>query len=195
MGWPLAVAAGLMEQSGRALVRALGLLALGHLAAMALAIAPFSLLSATPDWQRPLQLASGLLLFGWGGYLLLNPRHPRILARIRPTRLALWSFVVATAHGAGLMLVPIYLGLCQAGAPASAADEATALAAGNMQLALAVSLVHAIAVVAAGGLLAVAVYRVLGLKFLTRAWINLDAVWAASLVVVGAFSIVLTLRG
>jgi hypothetical protein len=109
MGWPLAVSAGLMEKDPRALVAALWPLTVGHLLAMLLVILPFSLLVALVYWQRQIQLGASLLVFGFGIYRLLNRRHPRALARIRPTQLGLWSFAVAIAHGAGLMLVPIYI--------------------------------------------------------------------------------------
>src|SRR5215831_20165634 len=114
MGWPLAVSAGLMERSSRALVVALCPLTIGHLLAMLVMILPFSLLVALVVWQRQIQIAASLLVIGFGIFRLVNRRHPRLLARIRPTQLGLWSFLVAFAHGAGLMLVPIYLGLCRA---------------------------------------------------------------------------------
>ena len=114
MGWPLAVSAGLMERSSRALVAALWPLTVGHLLAMLVVILPFSLLVALVYWQRQIQIGASLLVIGFGIFRLVNRRHPRALARIRPTQLGLWSFAVAIAHGAGLMLVPIYLGLCRA---------------------------------------------------------------------------------
>ena len=113
MGWPLAVAAGLMDKSSRALVAALGPLTLGHLLAILVVILPFSLLVALVYWQRQIQIGASFLVIGFGIFRLVNRRHPRALARIRPTQLGLWSFAVAIAHGAGLMLVPIYLGLCR----------------------------------------------------------------------------------
>jgi hypothetical protein len=183
-----------MERSGLALIRALGLLAFGHIAAMALVLLPFSLMADLLTWRRTLQLTCGLLLICWGIYLLLRPAHPRLLARIRPKQLALWSFVIATAHGAGLMLVPIYLGLCRAGGVDGAISWTSTLTAGSLQLALVVSLLHTIAMIAAGGLLAGAAYRILGLAFLSRTWIKLDAVWAASLIVVGAFSMLIAVQ-
>jgi hypothetical protein len=114
MGWPLAVSAGLMERSSHGLLAALGPLTVGHLLAMLLVIFPFSLLVALVQWQREIQIGASLLVIGFGIFLFINRRHPRVLARIRPTQLGLWSFAVAIAHGAGLMLVPIYLGLCRA---------------------------------------------------------------------------------
>src|SRR5215212_7093499 len=114
MGWPLAVSAGLMERSSRALFAALWPLTAGHLLAMLLVILPFALLVTLVERQRQIQIGASLLVMGFGLVRLVNRRHTRALARIRPTQLGLWSFAVAIAHGAGLMLVPIYLGLCRA---------------------------------------------------------------------------------
>ena len=114
MGWPLAVSAGLMEKRSQALVAALWPLTLGHLLAMLVVILPFALLVVIIEWQRLIQIGASLLVIGFGIFLLAKRPHPRVLARIRPTQLGLWSFAVAIAHGAGLMLVPIYLGLCRA---------------------------------------------------------------------------------
>ncbi|HEU0223471.1 MAG TPA: hypothetical protein VFR34_14840, partial [Paracoccaceae bacterium] len=116
MGWPLAVAAGLMDRREAALVRPLGALALGHLAAMLAVLLPFAALATLSLWEREIRIGAALLLIGFGLYRLATRRHPRALARIPPGRLALWSFAVAIAHGAGLMLVPFFLGLCAAGA-------------------------------------------------------------------------------
>src|SRR6202030_1276175 len=114
MGWPLAVSAGLMERSSRALMAALWPLMAGHLLAILLVLFPCALLVALVEWQRQIQFGASLLVIGFGIFRLANRRHSRALARIRPTQLGLWSFAVAIAHGAGLMLVPIYLGLCRA---------------------------------------------------------------------------------
>ena len=95
------------------MVAALGPLAAGHLLAMLLVMLPFALLVALVEWQRQIQIGASLLVIGFGVFRLVDRRHPRALARIRPTQLGLWSFAVAIAHGAGLMLVPIYLGLCR----------------------------------------------------------------------------------
>ncbi|MCC8940819.1 hypothetical protein H8A99_31360 [Bradyrhizobium sp. Arg68] len=191
MGWPLAVSAGLMQRSSRALVAALGPLAIGHLLAMLLVILPFAMLAALVDWQRPIRIAASLLVIAFGIYRLLDRRHPRALARIPPAQLGLWSFAVAIAHGAALMLVPIYLGLCEAADADRGHAAAGALINANLTMALLVSVVHAGAMIIAGGCLAWLVYRYLGLKFVSRSWFNLDAVWAASLVLVGAIALVL----
>jgi hypothetical protein len=193
MGWPLAVSAGLMEKSRRALFRALGILAIGHVAATLLMLLPFALLVALAEWRAPVQIAAALIVIGFGLFRLANPRHPRALARIPPTQLGFWSFAVAIAHGAGLMLVPIYLGLCQASDLDGQHQAASTLASANLGMAVLVALVHAAAMITAGGLLAWAVYRYLGVRFVSKSWFNLDAVWAASLVLVGAVALAFNL--
>jgi hypothetical protein len=193
MGWPLAVSAGLMEKSSRALVAALWPLTLGHLLAMLVVILPFALLVSVVEWQQQIQIGASLLVIGFGIFLLVNRRHPRALARIRPTQLGLWSFAVAIAHGAGLMLVPIYLGLCRAADLDKGHEAAGALISANLGMAVLVSAVHSVAMIAAGGFLAWLVYRYLGLKFVSQSWFNLDATWASSLVLVGALSLAVNL--
>jgi hypothetical protein len=192
MGWPLAVSAGLMERSSRALVAALWPLTVGHLMAMLVVILPFALLVALVEWQEQIRIGASLLVIGFGTFRFLNRRHPRVLARIRPTRLGLWSFAVAIAHGAGLMLVPIYLGLCRADLD-KGHEAAGALINASLSTAVLVSVVHSVAMIMAGGFLAFLVYRYLGLKFVSRSWFNLDATWAFSLVLVGALSLAVSL--
>lgn len=198
MGWPLAVSAGLMDKSPRALFRALWALAAGHLLATLLVLLPFAFLLVLTAWQRSIQLVASLLVIGFGVYRLIARRHPRVLARIPPTQLALWSLAVAIAHGAALMLVPIYLGLCQAfeldaGHEAAGALMSASAMKSSLGMAVLVSLVHVIAMVSAGGCLAWLVYRYLGLKFVSRSWFNLDAGWATSLVLVGAVALAFNL--
>jgi hypothetical protein len=193
MGWPLAVSAGLMEKSSRALLAALWPLTAGHLLAMFVVILPFAVLVTLVEWQRQIQIGAGLLVIGFGIFRLIDRRHPRALARIRPTQLALWSFAVAIAHGAGLMLVPIYLGLCREAHLDKGHEAAGALINASLGMAALVSAVHAAAMVAAGGCSAWLVYRYLGLKFVSRSWFNLDTVWASSLILVGAIALVFVL--
>ena len=189
MGWPLAVSAGMMGRGQRDLFAALGPLALGHTLAMAGVLLPFAVMVSLVTWQREIQIGAGLLVVGAGIYLLINRRHPRFLARIRPTQLALWSFAVAMAHGAGLMLVPIFLGLCKADELDAGHAAAMTLMGGNVGMAVAVSVVHAGAMIVSGGLIAWAVFRWLGPQFISRSWFNLDAVWALSLILVGTLGL------
>ena len=191
MGWPLAVSAGLMEKTPRALLRALGPLAAGHFLAILVMLLPFGLLLSLAEWRREIQAAAAIIVIGFGVFRLIERRHPRSLARIRPTQLGLWSFAIAIAHGAGLMLVPIYLGLCRTEA---ADDRATGLLIeGNLGVAVLVAIVHVTAMIGAGGCLAWLVYRYLDLKFVSRSWFNLDAVWAISLILVGVVALALDL--
>ena len=193
MGWPLAVSAGLIEKNSRALVAALWPLTVGHMLATFLVILPFALLVALVAWQQQIQIGASLLVIGFGIFRFVNRRHPRVLARIRPTQLGLWSFTVAIAHGAGLMLVPIYLGLCSAADLDQGHEAVSALINANLGMAVLVSVVHAAVMIAAGGLLAWLVYRYLGLRFVSRSWFNLDATWAFSLILVGALSLAFSL--
>nr|WP_249135024.1 hypothetical protein [Bradyrhizobium sp. AUGA SZCCT0222] len=193
MGWPLAVSAGLMERTTRALGAALVPLTAGHLLAMLLVLLPFALLVTLVEWQRQIQIGASFLVIGFGIFRLVDRRHPRALARIRPTQLGLWSFAVAIAHGAGLMLVPIYLGLCREADLDKGHVAALSLINANLGMAGLVAFVHAIAMIAAGGCLAWLVYRYLGLKFVSRSWFNLDTSWAVSLILVGAVALVLSL--
>ena len=193
MGWPLAVSAGLMERDSRALLAALWPLTAGHLLAMLVVLLPFAALVTLVEWQRQIQTGASLLVIGFGVFRLVDRRHPRALARIRPTQLGLWSFAVAIAHGAGLMLVPIYLGLCREADLDKGHAAASTLINTNLGMAALVAIVHAIAMIAAGGCLAWLVYRYLGLKFVSRSWFNLDTVWAVSLVLVGAIALALSL--
>ena len=190
MGWPLAVSAGLMERSPRALVAALWPLAAGHLLAMLLVMLPFALLVALVEWQHEIQIGASLLVIGFGIFRLVDRRHPRALARIRPTQLGLWSFAVAIAHGAGLMLLPIYLGLCRQADLDKGHEAAGSLINSNFGMAVLVSIVHATAMITAGGCSAWLVYCYLGLKFVSRSWFNLDTSWAVSLILVGAIALV-----
>ena len=183
MGWPLAVSAALMNGRRRSLFVALGMLATGHLIAMLAILLPFSFMTVLVQYERELRIGAGLLVVAMGVYLLITRRHPKILARIHPARLVLWSFLAAMAHGAGLMLVPVYLGMC-------AIDDAGHLAAqslmrGNIINALSVAIAHTLAMIVAGGILAIVVYLWLGVRFVSKSWFNLDILWALSLIVVG----------
>ncbi|MFD2052847.1 hypothetical protein ACFSQT_06905 [Mesorhizobium calcicola] len=189
MGWPLAVSAGLFGRRASELFRALGLLAVGHFVAMIGILLPFGAMLTLIVWERQIRIAAGLIVIAAGIYLLINRRHPRVLARIPPKQLALWSFAAATAHGAGLMLVPIYMGLCQARELDAGHQAAATLVTDNLIAATAVSVVHTAAMIASGGIIAIAVYRWLGPRFISQSWFNLDIVWAVSLILVGGIGI------
>lgn len=189
MGWPLAVSAALFEQRGAALARALTMLGFGHFLAMTAILLPFSLMIALVEWESQIRLAAGVLVIGLGLYLLYNRRHPRFLARVKPARLGLWSFLAAIAHGAGLMLVPIYLGICAIADLDPGHAAASSLMSSNLGVAFLVATAHTAAMTVAGGALAVGMYFWLGMKFLSRSWFNLDVVWALSLILVGTVAV------
>lgn len=195
MGWPLAVSAGLMEGRHRAMAKAILAMALGHLLAMLAILLPFAMMTALIDWETELRIGAGGLVIAAGVYLLINRRHPRFLARVPPSRLLLWSFLAAMAHGAGLMLVPIYLGICGIDPGDGGHEAARALMGQNVASAFLVALAHTIAMSLAGAIIATVIYFVLGLKFLSRTWFNLDMVWALSLILVGGFGIYAAMNG
>lgn len=190
MGWPLAVANGMTVQRGSAVLATLLPLGSGHFFAMAVVLAPFAWLNGTLEWGRGLRIGAGALVVLFGMFRLVQRRHPRALARIRPTRLAWWSFLMATAHGAGLMLVPITLSLCTLPA---ASLGGTFAGSGAAATALQVAVVHTLAMIGSGLAIAWIVYRHLGLRVLRQTWFNLDAVWALSLVVTGAIGFAMAL--
>ncbi|HSV44320.1 MAG TPA: hypothetical protein VLJ58_00905 [Ramlibacter sp.] len=195
MGWPLAVANGLSEHRARAVFTTLLPLGGGHFAAMAVVLVPFAWLAWYVAWNEAIRFGAGALVLLFGLFKLAQRRHPRALARIRPTQLGWWSFLMATAHGAGLMLVPFMLGLCVpepgAGGVAQAhASVMTVLAQSSVGTAVSVAVVHTLAMMLAGLAMAWAVYRYLGLQFLRLAWFNLDLAWGLSLVAAGAAGMV-----
>ncbi len=192
MGWPLAVSSALMEKKRTALVYALAALSVGHFLAMMAILLPFSMMATLVYWEREIRIGAGLILIALGIYLLIVRRHPRILSRVPPSRLALWSFLVAMAHGAGLMLVPIYLGICAPEQLDAGHLAAGSLMAGNVETAFLVGITHTAAMTLAGGALATVIYFWLGLKFLSRTWFNLDIVWAISLIIVGFLGLIST---
>lgn len=189
MGWPLAVSAGLMNEKRTSMIEALGLLALGHFIAMMAILLPFSLMSAVFIWEKELRIGAGVIVVLMGIYLLINRRHPRFLSRVHPAKLALWSFLAAMAHGAGLMLLPIYLGISGVDASETGHQAVQTLMAGRLTNAVIVAVVHTLAMTIAGGTIATIIYFWLGLKFLSKTWFNLDIVWALSLVLVGSIGI------
>ncbi len=200
MGWPLAVANGMTDRRGSALLATFVPLGAGHLLAIAIVLVPFALLTWLVAWQREIRVVAGALVVLFGISRLMLRRHPRWLMRVRPTQLLLWSLLMATAHGAALMLLPIVMGLCQttaatAGPPLADWGHAGAmtLMRANIGTAIAVSLLHSAAMVTSGLLVAWIVYRYLGLRVLRSAWLDLDLVWALSLVASGAAGVYMAL--
>ena len=191
MGWLFAVALGLQERSRRALWRALPPLALGHAGAIALALAGAAILGQALPLSG-LRWAVAAVLVSLGIFRLVRHSHPRGGLRVGARDLAVWSLLMATAHGAGLMVLPLVL----PGGEAPAEHMAHA----GMQLAGVVpalapgwsaTVLHTLGYLGVTMLLAVLVYERLGVAVLRRAWINLDLVWAAALVVTSIATLVM----
>jgi hypothetical protein len=189
MGWLFAVALGMQEQRGSAVARSLIPIALGH----ALAIGSVVLAAAFLGMTLPLaaiRYSVAAVLIGLGIFCLVRHRHPRwVRMQVGFRDLTVWSFLMASAHGAGLMVVPVLLGSTTVEAQGgmaghshmpSAADPTASPLAGMLATG-----VHTIAYLAVTGLVAWVVYRKLGLALLRKAWFNFDLVWAAALVATG----------
>ena len=187
-GWLFAVAIGLQERRRSKVLWALGPIAAGHLASIAAVVAIIGGLRLffAIDYLRPIG-AAALILFGL--FRFVWPRaHPRWVAmRVNAAELALWSFLMASAHGAGLMLFPILIGMTPHSEHA-AHQMAAAHAAHTVGQAVAVVLVHTGAMVAVMGTVAILIYEWIGLAILRSAWINLDTIWAGALVAAGILS-------
>jgi len=193
MGWLFAVALGLQRGSGAAVVQALPPIALGHAAAIALAVAIVAVARPAIDLTL-LRLAAASGLIGFGIYHLLRGyRHQlRFGMQVGFLDLTLWSLLMATAHGAGLMVMPVLLELPAGAAPAHAAHDAMLFAfAGSPWIGLLAVVVHTAAMLLAAGLIAWVIYAWIGLAFLRRAWINLDLIWSAVLIGTGVIFLVL----
>ena len=194
MGWLFAVALGLQENNGRAVLRALPPLALGHLVSIGLVVMALELAEPRlPHWTLRLLMAAILLAFGL--FRLIRSRHPRWVGmRVGFRDLTLWSFFMASAHGAGLMLAPILLGWPQGGHGHMMASVLPSLPAAIQASAVKWWLpvvIHTLGYLATTALVALVVYRKLGVAILRRAWINLDLVWAVALVATGILSLLL----
>lgn len=181
MGWLFAVALGLHRNSRRIVWLSLLPIALGHAISIALLVFAVVVVGLIVD-QRVLEIVAGMLLLGWAAYHALYGHRHRVRVGMQTGMLGLgfWSFLMATSHGAGLMLVPVIIPLCLASGPAG---ELTA--AGSLPISLAAIGVHMAAMLGLTAAIAIGVYEWIGLAFLRQGWINLDAVWIAALVATG----------
>jgi uncharacterized membrane protein len=198
MGWLFAVALGLQERRRDAVLQALPPIALGHAVAISLAV----LVIGVAEIMVPLDVlrfvcAGALILFGL--YKLIRRRHPRWVGmRVGFGDLTAWSFLMASAHGAGLMLVPVLLRLSSTehmqGAHAHGAhiDHTAMASSASVVLAdLAAVGLHTLALFAVMGAVAMVVYEKLGVMILKRTWFNLDLLWAGALMGAGLITLVL----
>jgi hypothetical protein len=186
MGWLFAVALGLHRKSRKVALLSLIPIATGHMLSIAVVAIAVITLGLVVD-QRVLETAAGMALIGWAAYQTAYGHRHRV--RIGMTTgmvgLGVWSFLMATAHGAGLMLTPVLIPLCLSASPAG---ELTA--AGSMPIALAAIGTHMAAMLAVILVISVLVYEWLGLSVLRRGWINFDLIWIAALATTGVILIV-----
>ena len=196
MGWLFAVGLGLQEQKRIAVLRALPPIALGHALSIGIIIAGVLLARVTvPPFA--LKIAAATILFAFGLYRLFRSRHPNWVGmRVGFGDLTLWSFIMASAHGAGLMLIPLFL---------KSAPQTPALHTGPMALHMHVTCgldfanfstpwlltssvaIHTLGYLLVTGLVAILVYEKLGVDILRRAWFNVDVFWMLALMIAGLF--------
>jgi hypothetical protein len=190
MGWLFAVALGLQERRRTALWGALPPLAAGHAGAILAALAAAALLGRALPLTAVEWIVGGMLI-ALGSLRLLRHRHPRGGMRVGPRDLALWSLAMASAHGAGLMVLPVVLA-APVSAHASHGEVAMAgmMGAGGVGLWSAAAL-HSVGYLAATMLAALVVYERLGVGVLRRMWVNLDLVWGVALIGTGVLTAVL----
>ncbi|HZJ12198.1 MAG TPA: hypothetical protein VFD26_06045 [Methyloceanibacter sp.] len=186
MGWLFAVALGLYRQSRRVVLVSLIPIALGHAAAIAVVVYAVIVLGMALD-REAFRIVSGVMLIAWGIYhLVYGHRHRlRIGLKTGLVGLAAWSFVMAAAHGAGMMLIPVLMPLAQAGEHAHHMPAVNSLWIASLAI-----LVHSLAMLITTGAVALAVYEWVGVDFLRRGWINLDLVWTAALIGMGFWLLV-----
>jgi hypothetical protein len=198
MGWLFAVSLGLQERRLRAVIAALGPIALGHALAIALAGLAVGALGLVVPQRALLALGGAALLAFAVSKVITRFRHPRWVGmRVSSRQLVLWSFLMASAHGAGLMLVPVLAGVRGEGVSRASAHAAHLGHVGHQPMAandallptLAAVGLHSLTMLAVAGVIAVVVYQKLGVEVLRRAWINLDLIWVGTLIVVGSIAL------
>lgn len=188
MGWLFAVALGMQEKRRSAVLSALFPMALGH----AISIAVVVFVIALAQQQLPegvLRVACAVILFGFGVYKLFRARHPKWVGmRVNFKDLTIWSFLMASAHGAGLMLAPLLLRV-PAAEISGHMHHAPASITSNAAMLLSAVGVHTLSFFVVTGVVAVVVYEIVGLALLRKAWFNLDLLWAIALMIAGVVTL------
>lgn len=186
MGWLFAVSFGLQERSRRAVVRSLPPIALGHEAAIAIMIVVLTVTSSLFA-SKAVVLTGGVVLLVFGLWSIRRKRHVRWVGmKLNRWQLAAWSFVMSSAHGAGLMLMTVFAFSMHDGISPLDVQHGVLHAVLIGLLAMAV---HIGAMIITCGAVALAVYEVLGLRVLRSMWVNLDKIWAFALVGAGVVTL------
>lgn len=190
MGWLFAVALGMQERRRGAVLRALVPLGAGHALAVASSVgAAWAIGAVVPI--RELRWPIAGVLVSLGVLRFFRHQHPRwVSMRVGMGGLTVWSFLMATAHGAGLMVVPVFVGMSMAG-EGGHMHHVAATAGTNAGLALFATGLHAVSYLAVTAFIAVLVFEKVGVGILRRAWFNLDLIWAGALVATGAVTLML----
>jgi hypothetical protein len=195
MGWLFALSLGLQQRSRKAVLRALAPIALGHAIAIALTLAVVGLVQLTIPLAT-LKLLVAAILFALGLYRVFRSRHPRGAGmRVGFRDLTVWSFLMASAHGAGLMVAPVLLvrpmqGMRHSMDSSVVASSLTGIAPSLLALAV---LVHTLGLILVAGTVAILFYQFYerwGLGLLRHTWFNFDLLWAFALIIAGAAALV-----
>lgn len=195
MGWLFAVSLGMQDRDRRSVTRALLPIAVGHELSIVLVAALVIGLGVLTD-STVLHLGAAVVLIAFGIFRFAKPRaHFRwVKGRVDRKELTAWSFLMSTAHGAGLMVVPVLIGTgaaeASAGARHSHAVEEMGLGTMSIPATLLAVFLHVGAMLAVMGFVALLVYDKLGVRVLRKAWINSDHLWAASFIAAGAITLV-----
>jgi hypothetical protein len=193
MGWLFAVGLGFQDRSAAAVLRAIVPLALGHIISVAL-IVLVAVYAAAALPHRAVHFTAAAILIGFGVYRLVRARHIRWVGmRVGFWGLALWGFLMSSAHGAGLMLLPfVTSGSANAPSGMSMAMPMPGLQVAHHALLVGCLMVgvHTIGYVLTAAAIALIVYTKIGVRFLRTGWVNLDLVWAAALILTGLIALV-----
>jgi hypothetical protein len=195
MGWLFAVALGMQDKSGKAVVESLLPLGLGHLASVAAVVGVAELAAVTLP-LRTIRILAGVLLIVYAFYKLLRRRHPRWVGmRVGPKDLAFWSFLMASAHGAGLMLLPFVLAHAAPAAPAEHQHHIAIASAIEPPSGMVIKWwlsagLHTLGYLLVTALAALLVYYKLGVAVLRKAWFNFDWLWVGALLASGILTLV-----
>jgi len=187
MGWLFAVALGMQEQRRAGVLRALLPLGAGHALAIAAAVV-LAVFAGALAPIRDLRWAVAGILVALGVSRLIRHRHLRWVGmRVGMGGLTLWSFLMASAHGAGLMVLPVFLAMAMGGAEPSGHS----MAASTPVAAIFATFVHAIGYLLVTAAIALLVFEKFGLGLLRKMWVNLDLIWAAALIATGILTALL----
>jgi hypothetical protein len=193
MGWLFAVARGLQRGSRATVVQSMLPIAAGHALSIGTIVAAVDILRALIDFKT-LQAGAAGVLIGFGVYRMIARHRARAGMQVGAAQLLLWSFLMATAHGAGLMLMPALLAIPLRGSGDHAHMAHMGSLPASATTALAAVGVHTFAMLLVATAVAVVVYEWVGLAFLRRGWINLDLLWAFALIATGGILLVANYR-